>query len=193
MSIDGPELDRQLGVRVRALRMAGGLTLDTLAERSGVSRAMLSRVERGASSPTAQLLARIGAGLGVSLGALVSGPADEPDPLRRRDGQALWRDPATGYLRRAVVPASRPGALDLAEITVPPDASVAFASGPPAGTVQHVWLLDGLLRVEGPGEAVDLAPGDCLLMRDGGPVAFRNPGPEPARYALILTPGAARP
>lgn len=193
MSIDGPDLDRRLGARVRALRMAGGLTLDTLAGRSGVSRAMLSRVERGASSPTAQLLARIGAGLGVSLGVLVSGPADEPDPLRRRDDQPVWRDPATGYRRRSVVPAARAGLLDLAEITVPPGASVGFASGPPAGAVQHVWLLDGLLSVEGAGEAVALAPGDCLLMRDRGPVAFRNPGPEPARYALFLTPGAARP
>ena len=57
------EIDRMLGQRLKAARQRHGLTLDALAERSGVSRAMISRVERGESSPTAALLVRLGLSL----------------------------------------------------------------------------------------------------------------------------------
>ena len=60
----------RLGRRLKATRLMRGLTLEQLAERSGVSRAMISRVERGESSPTAALLDRLCAGLGIVLSAL---------------------------------------------------------------------------------------------------------------------------
>lgn len=60
-------LESSIGERIRALRAENGLTLDQLAAESGVSRAMISRIERGEASPTASLLARICAALGLSL------------------------------------------------------------------------------------------------------------------------------
>ena len=77
-------IDRDIGHRVHVLRVAAGMTLAALADSSGVSRAMLSRIERGESSPTAQLLNRVCAGLGVTLSALFAAAEAPTSPLRRR-------------------------------------------------------------------------------------------------------------
>lgn len=98
-------LEQAIGIRIRKLRQERGLTLDELAEASGVSRAMISRIERAEASPTASLLARICAALGRSLSAFFAEDGHQVSPLARRQEQQVWRDPETGYLRRAV---SRP-------------------------------------------------------------------------------------
>ncbi|MCC7345992.1 MAG: helix-turn-helix transcriptional regulator, partial [Variibacter sp.] len=84
--------DTRLATRLRGLRAAQALTLDALAERSGVSRSMISLIERGESSPTASVLHRLATGLGVTLAALFAEEA-RPDaaPVARRADQAAWR------------------------------------------------------------------------------------------------------
>src|ERR1700748_1286447 len=104
MSITDSDIDGRIGARVRALRDERGLTFEGLAERADVSRAMLSRIERGESSPTAQLLNKVCGGLGVTLSALFADPSEAASPLSRRENQPIWRDPATQYVRRAVSP-----------------------------------------------------------------------------------------
>src|SRR6266536_3633121 len=89
-------VNARIAARVRELRAARELTLDALAERSGVSRAMISRVERGESSPTAVVLDKIATGLGVVLAALFDVAPPEPAPVARRAEQPVWRDPASG-------------------------------------------------------------------------------------------------
>src|SRR5512139_748125 len=97
------DLDQRIARRVRELRAAHGFTLEQLATRSGVSRSMISVVERGESSPTAALLDKLAAGLGVTLNALFEAPRsnEAPSPLSRHADQAEWQDPDSGYLRRA--------------------------------------------------------------------------------------------
>src|SRR5437879_11989716 len=98
------DLNQRIAERVRELRAAHGLSLDALAAKSGVSRSMISLVERGESSPTAVVLEKLAAGLGVMLASLFDPPvaaAQAPSgPVARRDDQALWRDPARGLPRR---------------------------------------------------------------------------------------------
>ncbi|MFX7949532.1 helix-turn-helix transcriptional regulator, partial [Acinetobacter baumannii] len=74
------------------------------ADRAQVSRAMISRIERGDSSPTATLLGRLGAGLGVTLSMLMAAVEEAGPTLLRAADQPVWRDPETGFLRRAVSP-----------------------------------------------------------------------------------------
>src|SRR5277367_7182755 len=95
-----PDLNHRIAGRVRDLRAQRGLTLEALAERSGVSRSMISLIERGESSPTAVLLERLATGLGVPLASLFEAPAASADPIARRADQVQWRDPASGYIRR---------------------------------------------------------------------------------------------
>ena len=98
-------LDRRLGERIRAEREARNWSLEELAARSAVSRAMISRVERGESSPTAALLGRLSGAFGLSLSRLLArAEAAEGGRVAHAGDQALWRDPATGFVRRALTP-----------------------------------------------------------------------------------------
>src|SRR5215510_3041288 len=102
------DLNQRIAERVRELRARQGLSLDALAAKSGVSRSMISVIERGESSPTAVVLAKLAAGLGVSLPWLFDVPV-APDhaaggPVSRRGQQPEWQDPASGYVRRSVSP-----------------------------------------------------------------------------------------
>src|ERR1043165_6917585 len=96
------EVTSKVAARIRGEGAARRWSLDDLAERARVSKAMISKIERGEASPTATLLGRLSAAYGLTISALL---AEDDTPRRgpmRAETQALWRDPATGYVRRQV-------------------------------------------------------------------------------------------
>src|SRR3954469_2268426 len=101
---ESQDLLRLIGGRVGAQRAALGLSLEEVAARTGVSRAMVSRIERGEVHASAVVLDRLCAGLGITLSALFAREAEEALPLLRRADQPVWRDPSSGYVRREVAP-----------------------------------------------------------------------------------------
>ncbi len=181
------DVDRDIGEQVRTLRSTRGLTLDDLAARSGVSRAMLSRIERGQSSPTAQLLNRVCAGLGVTLSSLFASTENPPAPLNRRADQAVWRDPASGYVRRAVSPPGTGSPAEIVDVSFPAGATVTFKGPQFVGVDQHVWVLDGAIEMTVGEDTHRLDTGDCLHMRLDRTIRFHNPFERTARYAVILS------
>ena len=190
---DGRDLDQRIAERVRGLRAARGLTLEELAERSGVSRSMISLIERGESSPTAVLLERLASGLDVSLASLFDAPGPTPEPLVRRTDQPQWRDPASGYLRRNVSPGGFPSPIQIAEIELPPNARVAFDNGARDIRVhQQVWVLQGAIEVRVGEERYQLQGGDCLAFVPDRPTAFHNRTGKLARYAVVVVSQSER-
>lgn len=179
------DFDRRVAARVHAARVQAGLTLDALAERSGVSRAMISKVERAETSATAALLNRLCSGLGITLGSLFveDGPVS---PVARRADQAEWRDPASGYLRRSVSPNVPQRGFDIVDVTFPAGERVAFDPWRERGAEQQVWVLDGTLHMTANGADWELGPGDCLHMTLDQPVVFENRGVTPVRYAVVI-------
>jgi len=189
MEQDEINLDQRIAHRVRDLRTRLGLTLEQLATRSGVSRSMISVVERGESSPTAALLDKLAAGLGVTLNALFELPqrAEPPSPLARRAAQPEWQDPDSGYVRRALSPPGLDSPLQLVEVSFPPGAQVSYEAGAGrVGVEQQVWVIAGAITVTAGGQRHKLAEGDCLAMLLDQPVSFRNPTRQPARYLVAL-------
>jgi transcriptional regulator with XRE-family HTH domain len=180
-------LDNAIGENLRSQRLTKGLTLDALAEASGVSRAMISRIERGETSPTAQLLARLCAGLGTSLSAFFADTETPASPFLARHEQPVWRDPETGYIRRSVSPSGTGSNVDLIEVEFPPGGRVTF---PPqtanAGITQHMLLFEGEMQMTVGDTQYRLQPGDCLFMPLMAGITFHNPGKQPARYAIVL-------
>jgi transcriptional regulator with XRE-family HTH domain len=155
---------------------------------------MISLVERGESSPTAAVLDRLAAGLGVTIASLF---ADEsrPDasPVSRRADQRTWRDPETGYVRRNLSPPDFPSPIELVEVLLPAGAHVAYDNAGTAravGISQQVWVLDGGVHLTVGEETHRLDTGDCLAMRLDHPIAFHNPGERAARYVVALTADA---
>jgi transcriptional regulator with XRE-family HTH domain len=190
MRATATDIDQRIGTRIRELRGQKGLTLDALAERADVSRAMLSRIERGESSPTAQLMNKVCGGLGITLSTLFAEGTAAASPLSRRDAQPVWRDPATRYLRREVSPAG--SSLDIVDVEFPPRKSVAFDNMRMPNVEQQVWVLEGVLEMEVGGESFRLNEGDCLKMHLGQPLVFRNPTRRSTRYAVILNRGGSK-
>ena len=187
-------LNQRIAGRVRELRAARGLSLDALAGKSGVSRSMISLIARGESSPTAVVLERLAAGLGVTLASLFDPPAGggaaakaPRGPVARRRDQALWRDPASGYLRRNVSPPGVPQPMQLVEVQFPPGGRVAFDGGVRDTRVhQQVWVLEGAIDITLGTERHRLRAGDCLAMQLDRPTMLHNPTRRPTRYAVVL-------
>lgn len=187
------DFNRLLGARIRRLRTERGFTLDALSRASGTSRSMISVIERGESSPTAAVLEKLATALGISLARLFAEPSADPVPLSRRDDQMEWRDPATGYLRRAVSPADPTLPFHIVEIEFPPGARITYRNSRSGhATEQQVWLLSGQLEVTVGDRRHRLGEGDCLACRLDQPTAFHNPSNKPARYAVIVADRGAR-
>lgn len=195
---DGAEdVNARIAARVRELRSARGYSLDALAARCDVSRSTISLIERNATNPTAVLLERLATGLDVPLASLFEPTGDDqaPTPLARRASQPLWRDPASGYLRRTLSPAGWPSPLQLVEVTFPAGATVAYeTAGRDVQIHQQVWLLAGRLDIGHGDETYHLEVGDCLAMRVDRPITFHNPTRRAARYAVavVAEPPAGR-
>src|SRR5215813_12058245 len=191
------DLNQRIAERVRELRARQGLSLEALASKSGVSRSMISVIERGESSPTAVVLEKLAAGLGVMLASLFDAPAAKGpasrSPVVRRDEQPQWRDPASGYLRRNVSPPGVPQPMQIVEVQFPARGRVAFENGARDVRVhQQVWVLDGAIDVTLGTERHRLREGDCLAMQLDRPTMFHNPTRKPARYAVVIASSAAR-
>jgi transcriptional regulator with XRE-family HTH domain len=185
------DLNQRIAERVRGLRAAQSLSLDALAGKSGVSRSMISLIERGESSPTAVVLEKLAAGLGVTLASLFDAPAAAArapgGPVSRRGDQPQWRDPASGYIRRNVSPPGMPQPMQIVEVHFPPGGRVAFENvGRDARVHQQVWVLEGTMDITLGAERHRLSEGDCLAMQLDRPTMFHNPTRKPARYAVVI-------
>jgi transcriptional regulator with XRE-family HTH domain len=188
------QVDERLAATLRAEREAHGWSIAALAERSGVSKAMISKVERGEASPTAALLGRLSGALGRTMSELLAsaeavGEAGDDGArgrLARRADQPTWQDPDSRYRRRAVSP---PGcAAEVVEVELPRGGSVAYPADAYTFIEQQIWVLGGTLTfVEGAVEHV-LQEGDCLRLADRPqPCTFANRGRATARYAVVVT------
>ncbi|HEX6024102.1 MAG TPA: XRE family transcriptional regulator [Solirubrobacter sp.] len=178
------DLTQSLAEAVHAARVARGLSASALAERSGVSRAMIAKVERAEAQPTAALLGRLSGALGMTLSELIARAEHADRRLVRAAEQPVWTDPETGYTRRAV---SSGGPLELVEVELPAGAEVSYPADTYAFIHQQIWVLDGRLRFQ-EGEAVhELERGDCLRLGPPAPCTFTNPTGEPCRYLVALT------
>jgi transcriptional regulator with XRE-family HTH domain len=183
----GPSaVDRRIAARLKERREGLGLSLGDLAARSGVSRAMISKVERCAASPTAALLGRLCNGLGITLTSLMASAEQPGSPLARAAAQPIWRDPATGLTRTVATPARTGSPVEVVRIELPAGSSVAYQAQRHLDYEQHVLLLDGSLDVTLGEERFVLAPGDCLHMRPSQDLCFANPGRAACRYLVIL-------
>jgi transcriptional regulator with XRE-family HTH domain len=174
-----------IGTRVRQERQARGWTLDQLAEAAGVSRRMVVNVEQGAANPSVGTLLRISDALGVGLPALVAVP--QPKPLRvtrSGDGAVLWSSESGGR-GMLVAGTESPDVTELWDWTLGPgDAHVSEAHTP--GTRELLQVQQGTVRLEVAGEPVTLAAGDAATFPGDVAHGYANPGPDPARFSLVV-------
>jgi transcriptional regulator with XRE-family HTH domain len=185
MSTKVNALEARLASRIREEREARGWSLGGLAERSGVSKAMISKVERSESSPTAVLLGHLSGAFGITLSTLLARAEGVASRVTRAGEQATWRDPDTGLLR-TTVSAVGASSIDLVKCELPPGQSIAYPASAFVFIDQQILILKGALHfTEGP-EIHDLRSGDCLQLGSPTDCKFENRQRTLCAYLVIV-------
>ena len=180
------DIERRIAARLAQLRTERDWSLEDVAERSGISRATLSRIERSELSPTAAMLGALCTLYGWTLSRLMA-DAESPAPnYVPAAEQARWTDPESGYRRRAVSPPAPGLRGEMVEVHIPGGATVSFETSPIAGLEHHLWMLEGAVTIEVDGSSVPLRTGDCLRYVLNGPSRFQNAGKRAARYVIAM-------
>ena len=179
------DIDRRIGARIRIERESRGWSLTELAERSAVSRAMIHKIERGESSPTATLLGKLSGAFGLSMSTLMARAEMQQGRFLKKEDQPVWVDPQTGYERRHVSPKSDLP-LDLVRIELPAGAEVPMPASAYAFMRQLIWVLEGeLMFLEGDVRH-RMSAGDCLELGPPVDCVFKNEGDKPCTYAVLV-------
>lgn len=187
------------GVRLRSRRQARGFTLEALAAASGVSRSMISDIERGAKSPTVLVLARLATALATTVSHLLGEDRPEPVIAMPFDRQPAITD-AAGWQRRIVSPALPGVEFELIRTSVPPRVVIGEFAAHAPGSREYIAVETGSLLVTLGGVEHRLAAGDALYYAGDRVHAFANPGDVECVYYTAMhvtgphhprTPGAA--
>ncbi|MCX5384589.1 XRE family transcriptional regulator [Streptomyces sp. NBC_00083] len=183
----------RISARVRAERERRRWTLARLAVASGVSQAMISRIERGESSPTAVVLGKLSAAFQLSIASLLTQDEEASDgragiaDVQRQADAATWHDPATGYRRRQITGPRFP--TEIAEIRLPPGARVPYPAAAFAFVRQVVWVLNGHLTFHDGDTVHELDAGDVIELGEPAERVFANTTDGECRYAVVLARG----
>lgn len=183
------DLDQKLAQRLTKLRKARGLSLEDLTGQTGISRATLSRIERGETSPTAVVLGKLAGEFGLTMAALFGAETGSRERLFLNDRQPTWTDPDTGFQRRVLTPGSGDYRGSVIEGVLPAGQTISYSAPPVPGLEHHLAMLEGALVATIGHDRFDLSPGDALRFRLDAPNSYHAPGPRAARYFLtVITP-----
>jgi transcriptional regulator with XRE-family HTH domain len=176
----------QLGERIRGLRRERGLSLDLLAQRSGVSRAMISKLERGEKNPTVVVAAKVAEGLGVSLSQLFGVEERREVIVVPRERRMVMRDPQTGFERQLLSPSFGGRRIEFMRNVVPEGSSSGEFRAHRKGVEGYIVVESGRLRALLGGEDYLLEEGDALFFEANVPHRFDNAGEGECSYYLVI-------
>lgn len=175
-----------VGVNLRRMRSKRGLSLQRLAEQAGVSRAMLSQIELGRSTPTISLLWKISQALEVTFSAFLANPQGRSPMVLTASGGKLLTNQAGTFSSRALFPLDGARRSEFYELRM----SVAadeHASPHPPGTSENLVVSSGNVEIGVEQTLYRLGPGDALLFAADVPHYYRNVGTTPAVMYLVVT------
>ncbi|MFE5288389.1 helix-turn-helix domain-containing protein [Nocardia sp. NPDC056611] len=186
----GDDLAGAFGANVRRRREEAGLTLEQLSTQSSVSRAMLSKVERGEKSPTIGVASKIAHALDASLSELIGGAAAAASGVAvvmRKNDRPVFRDPDTGFERHMVSAAPGAGGGEMVVHYLPAQVSTGLLPAYPRGSEKQLVVLDGTLTVAIGGITETLNTGDSIFFQADADHGFANRTNAPCEYIMIIS------
>jgi transcriptional regulator with XRE-family HTH domain len=175
-----------VGVNLRRLRSRRGLTLERLAQRSGVSRAMLSQIELGQSAPTINLLWKVARALDVTFSALITQHgAAVPTVLSARASKLLTNHNGT-FSSRALFPFDKPHRTEFYELRLKV-AGEERADPHPLGTQENLVVTGGVVEIGVDEGTHRLSAGDAIVFSADVAHSYRNVGPVDVVMYLVMT------
>ena len=176
----------RLGSRVKELRKKRGLTLEEFAERSGVSRAMISKLERGEKNPTLVVAAKLAEGFGVTLSQLVGMEERREVVVVPREKRMVMRDPETGFERQLLSPSFGGRGVEFIRNVVPQGSTSGEFLPHRSGVEEYILVQKGILRAVIEGEEYLLEEGDALYFEADVSHRFDNAGDGECSYYLVI-------
>ncbi len=183
---DASDLTPIVAANLKQLRAERGLSLEKLAQRSGVSRAMLNQVENQQSTPTINVLWKIAYALRLPFSALISNPSPPGLTVLAADRARWLRSLDGSFGSRALFPADQARTVEFYELRLAPLAEERADAHAP-GTSENLVVARGQLHVEVGGEVHELSTGDAAVFTADVPHVYRNPGAEEAQVFLLMT------
>ena len=175
-----------LAEEVRSQRRHRDLSLESLALLSGVSRSMISKIERAEVTPSTTVLSRLAEALGVTFSRLMA-PATEREVLHIPAArQPVLRDESSGFLRRCLSPVLPGRGIDWVLNTLPPGAETGEFVAHRRGVSEYIYVLKGKLRAAVGDKIILLNIGDSLYFEADAGHSFTNIAPEPCEYFLVI-------
>ena len=186
------DISRRTGHAVKQRREALGLSLRALAGRSGISSSMISDIERGAKSPTVVTVVRLAEALGVGAASLVDGGPGAAPRIRvqRRDEAAAGDQPAPW---NNMVPGMTGSRIDFVRYRIPPATVLGPTPAHAPGTVEHLHVATGNVRVTVGDERADLLAGDSCSCRTDIRHAIENPDASAEALVYLVVERAREP
>ena len=183
---ESTDLAPVVGGNLRRLRTRRGLSLERLAQISGVSRAMLGQIELGQSAPTINVLWKIARALEVTFSALISARTQSGAMVLRATESKILTSKDRSFSSRALFPFDEPRRVEFYELRLAAS-SVEDADAHPPGTAENLVVTAGIIEIDVAGETHRLETGDSILFEADTPHAYRNPGKVEAVMYLVMT------
>ena len=178
--------DTRLGVTIKRRRLDRGLTLDELAAKSGVSRASISKIERGAVNPTTSIMGRLAEALDLSISQVIGGRQPKRVIHIKPEDQPVFQEKKSGFTRRSLSPLYRGRGIDFVLNSLPPKAKTGPFPAHRDGVEEHLYVLRGRLKVTLNGESQILEPGHFLFYQGDIEHTFENLSNTICRYFIVI-------
>ena len=185
--IGTPHAPPEVGATLQRMRLARNLTLDDLSRAAGVSKSMLSQIEREKTNPTIAVAWRLANALGVGIGELLESEARETERIRVLEAHELPTLPGdhAGYVLRILGPMELAGNFEWYELTLAPNGVLASTPHDP-GASEHLTVLQGTIEVDVDGEQKKLKVGATARYQADRPHRIGNAGKTEARALLVV-------
>jgi transcriptional regulator with XRE-family HTH domain len=175
-----------LADEVRRHRKRRELSLEGLASLSGVSRSMISKIERAEATPSTAVLSRLAEALGVTFSRLMAPAAEREVLLIPASRQPVLKDEQSGFLRRCLSPVLPGRGVDWVLNTLPAGAATGEFVAHRRGVSEYIYVLKGRLRAVVGERVIAVGEGDSLYFEADAGHSFTNIGSGPCEYFLVI-------
>jgi transcriptional regulator with XRE-family HTH domain len=181
------------GIRVKKARAEKKLTLQELSKRSGVSRSMLSKIEREEKNPTIQIACQVAEGLGLTLSQLLDEQEEREMVLIKKEQRLIYRDEQSGFERHLLSPSFPARGVEFILNVIPPGQASGHFPPHTKGVKEYVSVAQGQLQVSLGDRVYLLDAGDSLYFDADLTHHFANVGSEPCQYYLVIDSHQTKP
>lgn len=195
MSVESSSGNPQLSVlaeELRHFRKKKHFSLEALAETSGVSRSMISKIERCEAVPSTAILSKLAEALGVTFSRLMAPEIEREIVHIPTSRQPILKDDETGLLRRCLSPVLPGRGIDWVLNTLPPNAEAGNFVAHRRGVEEYIYVLRGRLRASIGDQRVVLNQGDSLYFQAHEDHSFLNIGKTACEYFLVIDTSKVR-